>query len=418
MPGVYLFLGKKGKVLYVGRATSLKRRVSNYFQKPQDPRLSEMLNIARKIKYFKTDNVLEAIILEANLIKKYWPKYNIKEKDNRSFIYIVIPKTEWPRPFIVRQRELQKFLSAAIIVKSTKTKSANNKTTKPKFADVGSTCSKFLLQRKFATKTAEVFGPYQSVHLIKTGLRLIRKIFPYSTCKIGGGKPCFDYQIGLCPGACVGAISKKDYQKNIDNLILFLRGEKKKLLAKLKKENPEKISALKHIQDVALIKDEIGNWNLEIGNYAQRIEGYDISHLAGKETYGSMAVFVNGVPDKNQYRLFKIKEAPANDDLRALEEIITRRLRHAEWRYPDLILIDGGKPQISFISKTLKKQNINIPLVGISKFGDDKLVFPPKIKSSSKELIRSMKNTLLKIREEAHRFAIKASRRRRKKLIK
>jgi len=116
--------------------------------------------------------------------------------------------------------------------------------------------------------------------------------------------------------------------------------------------------------------------------------------------------------------LFKIKKAPANDDLRALEEIITRRLRHAEWRYPDLILIDGGKPQISFISKTLKKQNINIPLVGISKFGDDKLVFPPKIKSSSKELIRSMKNTLLKIREEAHRFAIKASRRRRKKLIK
>ena len=393
MPGVYLFLDKKGKVLYIGKATSLKRRVSNYFQKPQDPRLSEMLNVARKIKYFKTDNVLEAIILEANLIKKYWPKYNIKEKDNRSFIYIVIPKTEWPRPFIIRQRELQKF----------------------------PVCKNARMRNFAYLPEASIFGPYQSLSLIKTGLRIIRKIFPYSTCRINSGKPCFDYQIGLCPGACIGAISKKNYQKNIDNLILFLRGEKKKLLAKLKKENPEKIPALKHIQDAALIKDEIGNWNLGIENYAQhaqRIEGYDVSHLAGKETYGSMVVFINGVPDKNQYRLFKIKEAPANDDLRALEEMITRRLRHAEWRYPDLILIDGGKPQISFISKTLKKQNVNIPLVGISKFGDDKLVFSPKIKSSSKELVQSMKNILLKVREEAHRFAIKASRRQRKKLIK
>ncbi|PJC69779.1 MAG: hypothetical protein CO014_01710, partial [Candidatus Tagabacteria bacterium CG_4_8_14_3_um_filter_41_8] len=333
-------------------------------------RLAEMLNLAVKIKHYKTDNLLEAIILEANLIKKYWPKYNVKEKDDRSFIYIVIPKTDYPRPFIVRKRELQKFVP-----------------------------------------NAAVFGPYQSLSLIKNALRIIRKIFPYSICRINSGKPCFDYQIGLCPGACAGKISKENYQKNIENLILFLRGEKKKLLKKLKSENPLAILGLKHIQDVALISRD----DVPVGQFS-RIEGYDISHLTGKETVGSMVVFTGNVIDKTQYRLFKIKKAPANDDLRALEEVITRRFSHPEWPRPDLILIDGGKPQIDYISKVLKKRNIDIPLVGISKFGGDKLVFAPKIKSSLKELIQTIKGILLKVREEAHRFALKTSRRQRNML--
>ncbi|MDP3051894.1 MAG: GIY-YIG nuclease family protein [bacterium] len=381
--GVYLFLDRKNKPLYIGRATSLKRRVISYFQKPLDSRLAEMLNSAVKIRHYKTDSVLEAIILEANLIKKYWPKYNVREKDNRSFVYIVIPKTDYARPFIVRRRELQKF------------------------------------------PQDRVFGPYQSLHLIKTGLRLIRKIFPYSTCRINSGKPCFDYQIGLCPGVCAGKISKDDYKKNIDNIILFLKGEKRKLLKKLKKENPEAIQSLKHIQDVALISREETSQIFFL-----RIEGYDISHLTGKETVGSMVVFTNGAADNSQYRLFKIREAPANDDLRALEEMIARRFNHPEWPMPNLILIDGGKPQIDYISKVLKKRNIAIPLVGISKYigtaspkageprpdlsGRDKLVFPPKIKHSIKELIQSSKAVLLKVRNEAHRFALKTSRRQRK----
>ncbi len=373
-PGVYLFLDRFGKPLYIGRATFLKRRVLSYFNRPQDPRLSEMIDSAYRIKYYKTDNLLEAIILEANLIKKYWPKYNVKEKDDRSFIYIVIPKTSFPRPFIVRKRELQKFLPAGRQVLH-----------------------------------AEIFGPYQSSSLIKNSLRIIRKIFPYSTCKVGSGKPCFDYQIGLCPGACVGKISKEDYQKNIENLILFLKGEKKKLLKKLKSENPLAILGLKHIQDVALISRDDA-----LRGQFSRIEGYDISHLTGKETVGSMVVFTGNVIDKTQYRLFKIKKAPANDDLRALEEVITRRFNHPEWPRPDLILIDGGKPQIDYVSKILKKRNIDIPLVGISKFGGDKLVFTPKIKSSLKGLIEATKGTLLKVREEAHRFALKTSRRQRR----
>lgn len=367
-PGVYLFLNKKGVVLYVGKATSLKRRTSSYFQKVLDPRLREMLAKASNVKYKKTDNVLEAIILEANLIKKYWPKYNVKEKDNRSFIYVVIPKIDFPQPFLVRERELNKI-----------------------------------------TPNAEVFGPYQSFSLIKNSFRIIRKIFPYSTCKPFSGEPCFNHQIGLCPGLCVGKISKKDYQKNIDNIILLLKGQKKKLLKKLKKENPDMARSLNHIQDVALLaREEISGASFYSHGF-NKIEGYDISHLSGKETIGALVSFVNATADKNSYRLFNIRQAPANDDLRALEEMINRRFKHREWAFPDLILIDGGRPQVSFISKTLKANNINIPLVGISKLSNDKLVFPDKMKLSLKKLIQTIKRVLLEVRNEAHRFALKNS---------
>ncbi|OGZ34879.1 MAG: hypothetical protein A3A94_03070 [Candidatus Portnoybacteria bacterium RIFCSPLOWO2_01_FULL_43_11] len=368
--GVYLFLDKKGRILYVGRAISLRKRVMNYFRKDLDPRIKEMVSLATKIKCQKTETILEAIISEANLIKKYWPKYNVREKDNRSFIYLIIPKTDFPRPLIVRQRELQKFPSAR----------------------------------------AFIFGPYQSISLLKNALRIIRRIFPYGTCQPFSGKPCFNYQIGLCPGLCLGKITKKDYQKNIKNIILLLSDRKKRLFKKLKKENPEKARGLKHLQDVSLILKE----EFSLISKINRIEGYDISHLTGKEPIGAMVVFINGQPDNSQYRLFKIKEAPKNDDLRALAEVIKRRFNHPEWPWPDLILIDGGRPQINYISKILKNRQLNIPLIGISKFKKDKLVFPPKTKKSLKELAQNIKPILLRVRNEAHRFCLKSSRHQRK----
>lgn len=373
-PGVYLFLDKKGKVLYVGRAVSLRRRVLNYAQKKLDPRIGEMVSLAKNIKFHKTDNLLEAVILEANLIKKHWPKYNVKEKDNRSFIYIVISKKDdFPKPIIIRGNEIKNL--------------------------------------KFGIKNFYVFGPYQSLNVVVGALKIIRRIFPYSTCLPGKGKPCFDYQIGLCSGICVNAIDKKAYKKIIDNIILLLSGKKKRLIEKLKKENPQKAEFLKHIQDVSLIVREENDFQK-----FYRIEGYDISHFAGKETYGSMAVFIDNKSEKKDYRLFKIKDAPQNDDLRSLSEVITRRLKHFEWRLPNLILIDGGRPQISFIDKTLKILKTNIPIVGISKFAGDKLVFPTGIAKNLKELISSNKQTLLKVRDEAHRFAIKAGRRKRRQI--
>ncbi len=367
-PGVYLFLDKKGAVLYVGRAVSLKKRAANYFQKNLDPRISEMISLAFRIKHYKTESILEAVILEANLIKKHWPKYNIKDRDNRSFLYLVIPKNDYPRPIIVRRRELEKFLS-----------------------------------------NAHIFGPFQSLSLLYGALKIIRRIFPYSICQPNSGKPCFDYQIGLCPGLCLGQISQKDYQKNIRNIILLFSGQKNRLLRKLAKENPDKAKALGHIQDVSLIKKDDSFFSK-----ISRIEGYDISHLTGRETFGAMVVFSGDQPDKSQYRLFKIRGAGRRDDLRALGETVVRRFNHREWPFPDLILIDGGKPQVNFIVKTLKENFINIPLVGISKFGGDKLVFPPKAKKSLKELTQNIKETLLRVRDEAHRFSLKSSRRSRR----
>jgi excinuclease ABC subunit C len=360
-PGVYFWFDKTGKVLYVGRATSLKARLSQYFQKNIDQRIAEMVEQAVNIKYKTTDNLLEAIILEATNIKKYWPKYNVKDRDDRSFIYVVIPKTEYSRPIIVRGTDLQ----------------------------------------KFPASRAKVFGPYQSFHLLQTALRLIRRLFPYSTCIPNSGRACFDYQIGLCPGACIGAISAKDYQKNINNIILLLNGEHKKLTKKLVKENPETAKAFKHLQDVSLLTrdDDLGETKIN------RIEGYDISHLTGKESYGSMVVFENGEVNRNEYRLFKIKEAPAGDDERALTEVLLRRFKHPEWPLPDLIMIDGGSPQISFLSRIFNANNIGIPLVGISKLGGDKLVLAVKAKKPLRDLANNIKPTLLKVREEAHRFA-------------
>jgi len=378
-PGVYFFLNKKGKILYIGRATSLRKRVLNYFQKFIEPRLKEMLELATKIKHKETDTVLESIFLEANLIKRHWPKYNVKERDNRSFVYVVIPKIDYPYPMLVRERELEKFLPSG-----------------------------------------KIFGPYQSSGLIRNALRIIRRIFPYSTCLPAGrpgnpypGKPCFNYQIGLCPGACVGKISKQEYRKNISNIISLLEGEKKNLLKRLEKENPEKIKNLEHIQDVALIsRDEMGH--LYYGKF-NRIEGYDISHLAGKEPFGSMVVFTNGEPDKNEYRLFKIRTAKKQDDSGSLKETISRRLRHREWAFPDLIVVDGGKPQVDAVFSVLKENFVNIPLIGISKLANDKLVFPKNIKKSIKELIQSIKITILRVRNESHRFANSFSRKQRRK---
>ena len=368
--GVYLFLDKNGGVLYVGRAVNLRRRVLGYFRPVLDLRLSEMVKQAVKIKRHKTDNLLEAVILEANLIKKHWPKYNVRDKDNRSFLYLVIPKTDWPAPRIVRGREL----------------------------------------KKFPANKAYIFGPYQGLNLLETALKIIRRVFPYSTCKSFAGKPCFHRQIGLCPGLCTGEISKKDYQNNIKNIILLLKGQKKRLLTKLKKENPEKAKALKHLQDVALFKKE--DILPEKGVY--RIESYDISHLTGKETYGAMVVFENNKPKKADYRLFKIRSAKPGDDLAALSETLKRRLRHSEWRLPDFIIIDGGRPQVEAASQALKERRVNIPLAGISKYGGDKLVFPVKTPSLIKKMAKNLKPVLLKARNEAHRFSQKASRRTRR----
>lgn len=368
-PGVYQFIGLKNEIFYIGRATSLRRRVLQYFRPDIDPRIGEMVSLAKKIKHFKTDSVLEAVILEANLIKKHWPKYNIRDKDNRSFVWLAFTSGDYPKPLIVRERELSKFPAG-------KTK---------------------------------VFGPFPNAALLKEALKLLRRILPYSTCKPNSGQPCFDYQINLCPGTCVGKITPTEYQKNIKALVMIFSGQKKLLLKSLSKYNPQAAAALKHINDVTLIsRSELSGLP-----QANRIEAYDVSHFSGKETVGAMSVFVDGVPDKGNYRLFNIKTV-GNNDLLALQEMISRRLNHEEWPLPEIFLIDGGKPQIDFLTKLFAERRIARPVIGISKLAGDRLVFSAKTSKATKELAEQLKSTLLQARDEAHRFGNMARRRKMK----
>jgi excinuclease ABC subunit C len=370
-PGVYKYLDKDSNILYVGRATSLRSRLKQYFQKQIDDRIKEMVLLAQDIEYIETASVLEAIILEANLIKKYWPKYNVKDKDDRSFSYLIIDKRQdFPKPVIVRGRELKKFISDKV----------------------------------------EIFGPYQSQYLLRKALKLIRQVFPYSTCQPNSNKACFDYQIGLCPGACISQIDSKEYKKNIEKIVLLLKGDRTRLIQTLKKNNPEQIEALKNIQEVSLLQKEN---DLQTPQLA-RIEAYDISHLSAKEAYGSMVVFTDNEIDKSQYRLFKVSEKNGGDDLHSMLEVVSRRLKHLEWPRPDIILLDGGKPQVDFLSHYFDNNNITIPLVGLSKYGGDVLVFKKNTNKNVKELIKLLKPKLQELREEAHRFCLQASKKRRR----
>jgi len=356
--GVYLFKNKKKEIIYIGRAVNLRNRLKNYLN-PSDPRLKKMITEADDLIIKITKNLLQAIILEANLIKKYEPFYNVKEKDNRSFVYIFIPKIKWSYPKIIRGRELNKYLLSG----------------------------------------AFIFGPIKSYSLAKNFLLLIRKIFPFSTCKLNQARPCFHFQIGLCLGKCMGKISEDDYQKLINAMTDFLNGKISEVKNFLRVHLPEKLPLLDQIDDTSLIVKEA-----EI-DFQQRIEAYDISHFGGKQTVGGLIVFENNDFNPSCYKRFKIKNALPCDDLSALKEVLERRFNHPQWSYPDLILVDGGKTQVKVAEEVLKEKKLKIPVIGIAKFNNDKLVFGEGIKKSVKELLEASFDTLRKIRDEAHRFA-------------
>ena len=384
-PGVYFFKNKKGETLYIGKAGSLKTRVKSYFQKPLDKRLVSMVENTDKIDFRKTDSVLEALILESKLIKKYQPKYNIREKDDKSFLYIVITRENWPRVLLMRESDLKGTLNDKII-----------------------------------------FGPYTSGKSLKIALKILRKIFPFrDKCKPNSAKPCFNAQIGLCPGVCTGEISKNDYKKIIVQIKMFLSGKKKRLVSAIKKQMTEsakqekyelatrlrnRLYALQHIHDIALLDNDIMQRNNKIPY--RRIEAYDISNISGQYATGSMVVFENGIINKNEYRRFKIRIAHQADDIAMLKEVLKRRLKHEEWRYPDLIIIDGGRGQMRGVLSVLRQHNSKIPVIAIAKYKKDHLFKSDKninkvCFSRKAQKIRLKKRLVQEMRNEAHRFAIK-----------
>lgn len=413
-PGVYIFKNKSGHILYIGKATNLKSRVSSYFLKATENRpVQYAINQIFKVETIETDSVLEALILESNLIKKKQPKYNIDLKDDKSFSYAVITKEKFPRVLIFRGTDLG---------------------------------DKKIQNTKYDIQYASKFGPYTSKKHLETALKIIRKIFPYHSNKQETEKGCLDYQIGLCPGPYTGKISAKEYLKNIKNIKMILEGRKKILVKKLEKEMKEsgkknefekaaeirnKIFALNHIRDIALIsrvneKFEIQNLKSETNSKFKiknskflRIEAYDISNIYGQYAVGSMVVFKNNEPEKSQYRKFKIKTIQGADDVGMMREILIRRFNN-NWAKPNIILLDGGQGHLNMAFSLLKVYGLNIPIVAVAKGPDRKkmdLRFKNvDLRNGLKEILNNQ-NLLKQIMDEAHRFAITYHKKVRKKMF-
>lgn len=387
-PGVYLMKDEKGKVIYVGKATSLKRRVSSYFQHPHDSRIQEMVSFIRRIDYIQKATAVEALILEANLIKYYWPKYNVMQKDNKSFLYLVITKEDFPKPLLIRGTQLDE--------------------ESPK-------------------KYKAVFGPYTSPRSLRAALDLLRKVFPWSTCETGQKRACFYVHLGQCPGVCINGIDKKLYGKIIRDLIKFFEGKKDVLIKQYRREMKtasaskeferagelrDKIAFLEHIKDIAILKREDDDVDkIKMGeavvNLFGRIEGYDISNISGTSSVASMVVFENGAPAKQEYRKFRIKTVVGSNDVASLKETLMRRFRNS-WRHPDLLLIDGGAPQVNAAEQVVHEMELGIPVVGIAKGAERKRndLVCSKTNLELCNLCEQYKDLLVSVRDEAHRFAI------------
>jgi excinuclease ABC subunit C len=497
-PGCYIFKNSKNQIIYIGKAKELKKRVSSYFSnKNHDPKTKALVENIKDIDFIVTNNEVEALILENNLIKKYNPKYNIDLKDSKRYAYIEITKEKFPRILIARKK----------------------------------------------TDESDYFGPFVSgtnrdhiVYALKRGFKL-------RTCKKFPKKPCLRYHIGLCNAPCTDLISEKDYNEKIQAIKGILKGHTKSILKKTKQkmktnanekkyekaiEYREQLRALEDLKErqrmernktfnediinyivknnkvylmlfnvykgtlinkqefvfdynpdffeefiiqyysdniipkeiitpnkisqsiktflekkrkrkVILHQPKIGDKknlldlitkNIEIvffGNLKKLedlkkdlnlqetplvIECFDISHLSGTSSVGSMIQLRNGEFDKTNYRRFKIKSFSGIDDTRSLAEIVYRRyyrIVKENSELPDLIVIDGGRPQLNFTVKELKKLGIKVPIISLAKKFEEIYTI-----DKSKPLKLSHKSNTIKIlqkvRDEAHRFAISYNR--------
>ncbi len=438
-PGVYCFK-KSREILYIGKATNIRERVKNHFQRPTT--LWERLTLLRqgfggqgKIGYLKTDSEITALILEANLIKKYQPKYNVVWRDDKNYFFVGVTKEEFPKIFITHQPKIQ--------------------------------------NTEYKIQNTQYVGPFVDGKSLKKTLDVLRKIFPYRTCKTLPKRPCLWYQLGRCPAPCLlkSSLEKqldrftksinwgKEYRRNIQNLIKILQGRKHQVLINLRKEM-KGASKLQDFEKAAKIRDQIESLEKvlfhakifeelvkpEISSEHQkaeeelkklikkngkisRIEAYDISNIQGQEAAGSMVTFIDGKPEKSQYRRFKIRgkftpyrnevSGAGPNDIAMLKECLTRRLKHPEWPYPDLILIDGGRGQLnaarSVVKYEIQNTKYKIQTMALAKKENKLFIENQKEPTLLKSLPREIFNLILQLRDEAHRFAISYHRKLRKR---
>ncbi len=396
LPGVYFFLDKNDSILYIGRATVLRDRVRSYFShlllEARGPKVAKMLTLAESIGWRATDSVLEALILESRLIKEHQPPYNTDEKDDKSYNHIVITDESFPRVLVVRGRDMS--------------------------------------EGKFVAPIRSLYGPFPQGGELREAVRVIRKIFPFREkcspadgASASSGDPCFQRQIGLCPGVCTGEISSAEYRRTIRNIEYFFEGKKSLVIRRLEKEMKgaaeallfeeaaiirKRIFALKHIQDVSLLKKDKEEPASTEGGV--RIEAYDAAHFGGKSSVGVMTVAQDNEIDKNEYRKFFLRGTHAGNDLSALGEILRRRLRHPEWRKPDIMVVDGNFLQLGVAEGLVKSAGWeDVALVGVVKNRKHQ----PERLIGDKAAIDHYRRMILLANAEAHRFAIAYHRKKR-----
>ena len=390
-PGVYFHKNSAGEIIYVGKAAVLKNRVRQYFQKNQkDVKTEALVREIADTDWIVVDTEIDALFLESEMIKRYMPKWNILLRDDKTVSYVRITMNE-DVPYIS-------------------------------------------FTRNPVDDKATYIGPFYGKSAIEKAVRSLRRIFPYYTKPYTGHKT-LDTDLGLTPGIEIEKSTPKDYKRNLRKLIRYLEGDREKLLKDLEKtmraesdkgnyelaaEARDQLAGLRELKKKILFSDkeflDISSDQalkqlqemLGLDEPPRRIEGYDISHQAGKNTVGSMVVFLNGASARSEYRKFKIHTS-TNDDLKSMQEVLSRRLKHQEWDFPDLIILDGGNTQVKAILPLVEPYNI--PVIGRNKSGDHsknaktKLI-TPDLKSIELSNNSHVARLIARIDEEAHRFAI------------
>lgn len=423
-PGVYLFKDIKAHVLYVGKALRLKNRLENYTQKDILPKTNQLVEVATQVDYIETGGEFEALVLEANLIQKYRPKYNVVFRDDKSYLYVFISTgEEFPKIYVTRKP----------------------KTGYQRFPELNAQNS-----GNHGVKGV-YFGPYPSSRTVREVLKMLRRIFPFCQQKKIGTRPCFYSHIGLCrpcPSYIVKqspetqSALKKEYRRNVSSIKAILEGRLVSVTRELEKAMKQ-AARLERFEEATFFRDKLfrlkslteshqpierfldnPNFYFEESQMSceelriflvsyfvtitllHRIECFDVSHFQGNAAVGGQVVFIDGVPEKSEYRRYRMRSKGPND-VAQMREMVTRRLVHTEWEYPDLIVVDGGKPQVSEIHAVLTEKKLTIPLIGLAKRLEeivilDKGTFHLLRLSRESRVLRLLQS----IRDETHRFAI------------
>lgn len=406
LPGVYWFEDTSHNVLYIGKAKNLRHRLKSYRLKiNQVGKTKRLLAATHSLRFCVAESELQALILEAHLIHTFTPKYNIRLKDDRSPLYIIITDEEFPRVLTARKPQLQ--------------------------------------AKSYALRAS--FGPFPSGFKTHLVLKLVRRVFPFCNASPRdkqNHRACFYSHLGLCPGACTGLISRRQYLFIIRQLADFLQGNETKVVKALEKKMNlaskkhhyesasvyrDRLQLLANLAMKSIMPPEVDELESEVVSRSQlqvaqktlalrglplRIEGYDIANLQGKYSVGSLVTFERGIATPQKYRYFKIKSVSGPNDPASLAEVLKRRLRHPEWGIPDLIVIDGGQGQVNAVKRVLHKYKLKaisykldwdkIPVLGIAK-REELLILRNEILRLSR---RSPALKLIQnVRDEAHRFA-------------